>query len=325
MERLLPEAQSACFSLLLGYGEPILSPNFFPWLERLIGIGCTTTTSLNGLILTSERARKIVESGVAQVSFSLDATTAETYSQIRKGGDWDKVLTNIRQFMQLRAERGSPLPYPRLSFVMLRDNLHEIPGCADFAKSLGVEFIAVMDPVFYSQETAERFSFARGEGEEAIEELRKRCVQLGVFLDYYEDSPSIYFDSKGMPTCPGKTPPALRYQDDPSPLFCPMLYTTLFIRGDGKVAPCCYLYEKVVGDLTVSSITEIWRGDKLAQMRSAIRERNFPPGCRICQRLLLLRRREVMTKGRVFVHRTWQASRERRQTGYAAQVQASII
>lgn len=325
MQRLLPEARSACFSLLLGFGEPLLSPNYFPWLEQLIGIGCTTTTSFNGLVLNEERARKVIESGVAQVSFSVDATTAETYSRIRKGGDWDTLLTNIRRFMRFRAEQGSELPYPRLSFVMLRDNLHEIPQCADFAKSLGIEFIAVMDPVFYSEEMAERFSFSDAQQTQAIDQLRRRCEQLGVFLDYYQDSSYIYLDSKGIPTKPGKMPPAAKYQDNSSPLLCPMLYTTLFIRGDGKVAPCCYLYEKVVGDLNISSVTDIWRGAELARMRRAIREGDFPPGCRICQRLMLRNRREIMTKGRVFVRRTWQASRERRRTGYAAQTQASIV
>lgn len=318
-ERLLPEASSANFSMLLGFGEPLASPRFFDWLDTLVNNGCTNITSLNGLLLTEEKSRRLIESGIAQVSFSLDAVTSETYEKIRRGGNFHKALENIRRFVQLRNERGNPVPYPRLTLCLLRDNLHEVAEFADLAKSLGIDFISIMDPVFYSQDMAERYSFPLEEGQKAVAALRTRCEQLGVFFDYFEDSYYVYLDSKALPIGEQKEPPAVTYQNASVPLVCPMLYSTLFVRADGLVAPCCYLYENVIGDLNRSTVSDIWFGKQLAEYRRLIREGDLPPGCRVCRRLIPQDKRLIWKNGKTFMKYTWQTSAQRRKEGFALQ------
>ena len=49
-------------------------------------------TSTNGLLLnTEEKLRKLVESGIDEITFSVDGATQETYVRYRRGGDFNKV------------------------------------------------------------------------------------------------------------------------------------------------------------------------------------------------------------------------------------------
>ena len=52
-------------------------------------------TSTNGLALTEERARRLVHSGIDEVTFSIDGATPETYIQYRQRGDFNKAIANL--------------------------------------------------------------------------------------------------------------------------------------------------------------------------------------------------------------------------------------
>ncbi len=53
-------------------------------------------TSTNGLALTEEKARRLVHSGIDEVTFSIDGASQDTYVQYRQRGDFAKALANLR-------------------------------------------------------------------------------------------------------------------------------------------------------------------------------------------------------------------------------------
>ena len=53
-------------------------------------------TSTNGLALTEEQARRLVHSGIDEVTFSIDGATPESYVQYRQRGDFDVAIANLR-------------------------------------------------------------------------------------------------------------------------------------------------------------------------------------------------------------------------------------
>ena len=53
-------------------------------------------TSTNGLAFTEEQARRLVHSGIDEVTFSIDGATPESYVQYRQRGDFDKAHRNLR-------------------------------------------------------------------------------------------------------------------------------------------------------------------------------------------------------------------------------------
>src|SRR6476661_7973323 len=53
-------------------------------------------TSTNGLALSEERARRLVHSGIDEVTFSIDGATQDTYARYRQRGRFDAALATLR-------------------------------------------------------------------------------------------------------------------------------------------------------------------------------------------------------------------------------------
>ena len=70
---------------------------------------------------------------------------------------------------------------------------------------------------------------------------------------------------------------------------CSHLWSSLAIRWDGKVVPCCHDLQGdyIVGDANKSSLLEIWNGEKLVTLRHRLKTRNFAQIrlCRNCSKL----------------------------------------
>jgi wyosine [tRNA(Phe)-imidazoG37] synthetase (radical SAM superfamily) len=94
---------------LYGNGEPFVNRSFVSFLARLAGLGKTISVSSNGNLLTDDAIDAVLDSGVAFLSFSLDALCRETYRRIRIGGDIERVERNIHRLLERRSERRSRL------------------------------------------------------------------------------------------------------------------------------------------------------------------------------------------------------------------------
>jgi radical SAM protein with 4Fe4S-binding SPASM domain len=110
-----------------GLNEPLLEKSLpdlvrYAKTEGILDVFLTT----NGMLLTKETSRDLIEAGVTHLMVSIDAATPETYSKIRVGGDYDKVVENILGFLEVRSRMGSRLPLLRLSFTTMKPNIREL-------------------------------------------------------------------------------------------------------------------------------------------------------------------------------------------------------
>jgi radical SAM protein with 4Fe4S-binding SPASM domain len=80
----------------------------------------------NGLLLTDDFTRELIEAGLTKLSFSIDAFSPETYNIVRVGGDYNKLIQIIHRFLEIRAEMGSRLPLLKLTFLKMSANAHEL-------------------------------------------------------------------------------------------------------------------------------------------------------------------------------------------------------
>lgn len=86
-------------------GEPLLDKNLPHYIERLKKEGIKgVVISTNASVLTTEKAKEILEAGIDQVFFSIDSLKKDTYESIRKGLDFDEVMNNTIEFIKLRDE-----------------------------------------------------------------------------------------------------------------------------------------------------------------------------------------------------------------------------
>lgn len=105
-------------SLWLSGGEPLLHPNIQEILRAFASVKPVDYWMVtNGLLLSEEIAETIVDAKLTWLSISIDASTVDAYKKIR-GGDYQRLLNNIDQFLTIREEKGSKLPFLRVSFII---------------------------------------------------------------------------------------------------------------------------------------------------------------------------------------------------------------
>jgi len=123
---------------LQGYGEPLLDIKLASRIARLKEIGIREVfISTNASLLDEEISRTILESGLDQIDFSVDAITKETYEKIRKGINYDMVVNNIQKFIRMRNNIKSKTKV-RFRYVIQPENDHEYDDfCVFWKKRIG--------------------------------------------------------------------------------------------------------------------------------------------------------------------------------------------
>ncbi len=125
---LAEAARHQCPSLSLnGNNEPLLDPHLVERvaLARQSGF-LDIRINTNAMLLTPEKSAALIDAGLTRLSVSLDAASSETYSRVRQGGDWDRVVANVESFLELRKRKGANLPLLRCTFVRISENEHEL-------------------------------------------------------------------------------------------------------------------------------------------------------------------------------------------------------
>ena len=90
----------------------------------------TTNASLLNRVPIPEDIRDRITIGV-----SFDGGTPETVEMIRRGFDWHRVVSNLRDLPESTRKRVT------LAMTVVRHNHHELPELAAVADDLGIEVI----------------------------------------------------------------------------------------------------------------------------------------------------------------------------------------
>jgi len=88
-----------------GLGEPLLDPYLFKRIKYAKEKGFQNTgVSTNADLLDKEKQKKLLETGIDTVLFSIDGVKKETHEKIRRGVKFERVVENCRSIMKMRDE-----------------------------------------------------------------------------------------------------------------------------------------------------------------------------------------------------------------------------
>lgn len=136
-------------------GEPMLNPDLIPIIEHLHRARHYTSFPTNlSVPLSEEKAEALVGSGLDLLMVSLDGTSAETYAQFRKRGNFALVKKNVALLAAKKRQMGSKRPYLLWKFIIFDHNKHEVDVARAQYRELGfdgVEFNLDHDGVDYEQ------------------------------------------------------------------------------------------------------------------------------------------------------------------------------
>jgi hypothetical protein len=79
-------------------------------------------TSTNGLAFTEDSVRRLVHSGIDEVTFSIDGATPESYATYRKRGDFAKAIRNLRAATDEKRRADRDVPFINWRYILFTHN-----------------------------------------------------------------------------------------------------------------------------------------------------------------------------------------------------------
>jgi MoaA/NifB/PqqE/SkfB family radical SAM enzyme len=98
-------------------------------------------TSTNGLAFTEDAVRRLLRSGIDEVTFSIDGSSAETYIRYRQRGDFAKAIRNLGFATDEKRRGGLELPVINWRYILFNwnDSEAEMRRARKMAGDLGVD------------------------------------------------------------------------------------------------------------------------------------------------------------------------------------------
>jgi MoaA/NifB/PqqE/SkfB family radical SAM enzyme len=252
-------------TVLFGYGEPLLSGQFFSLLRRVRSGRVSFTT--NGLLMSEKIVRRILHESprpIYSVTFSIDASARATYRSIRRGPDLEQIWGNLAALAEGKRRRNTAWPEIWINFVAMRRNVGELPELIRRAAGKEVSRINVFHLIVWDPSYQEESLLHYPELADQAFKNATRAKPQGMHLDL----PAVI---TGRPAAPLSTPLPR----------CSFPWSYAYIRCDGTVQGCCYSDNLVMGNLREKNFTEIWNGEAFRRLRRTVNSKP-PADCMRC-------------------------------------------
>jgi MoaA/NifB/PqqE/SkfB family radical SAM enzyme len=263
----LPKLKRVDFT---GIGEALMNRDFFRTLELLKSRGLYVTLNDNFTLMNETAARRIIGLGIDQIFVSLDGATKETYEKIRLGANFDKVIRNVRQLMQIKREVHKKRPEVKINTVVCSTNYHELPAVIQLAHDIGIGMVQFVNIITFESTANLDTKGAQQQIREKFQEALRRARELGVLVKIE------LFDKLPVQQC-----------DFP--------WKRNFVTYDGYVHPCCYTTQtgdrrghnsRSFGNLLERSFDDVWSGDLYSAFRKKMQAGILPYQCQHCPKYI---------------------------------------
>ncbi len=284
-KRLKPVLSRTDLVHLQGWGEPFLNPEFFEIAAFAKQAGCKVGTTTNATLLNEERIRKVIETGIDILAFSL-AGTGESNDIIRKGTSLKKVLKAIETLSREKEKRGKTAPEIHLAYMLFRSGMAELESLPGLLEGLGVSQVVVSTLDFVPTEELRNEAViptTREEYEELcshLDRLVEAGREKGLSVHYHLVSPE-----KRKDVCTENIQKALCISSDGA--VTPCVYTNLRVSGtyydlQGKKVG----YERMVfGNIRERDVKDIWKGKSYEAFRRSFCKRELASTCQKCPKI----------------------------------------
>jgi len=259
-------------------------------LFRTKGYACGYLTT-NGTIITEERAEALAELAargfLKHISVSVDGPKDLHDAARGLKGTFERTTQGLQRLQAAAKKKGAPLRVS-INTTVAHESLDALDRMVDVAEELGVDAIGLNHLMFSTpEEVAETVKIIGATDpsviatfvtqdpgldvarvREKVGALAKKCRERNILFDYRPKVHDSLIDS---------------YYTPGTKLNGRCLYPFLHARVSfsGKVYFCPFIRVEV-GDLTKSSLEEVWNGETYVEMRRRLLEHKIFPVCRRC-------------------------------------------
>jgi MoaA/NifB/PqqE/SkfB family radical SAM enzyme len=236
--KIIPSLTRTRLVHLQGWGEPFLNPDFFSMVAMAKQAGCHVGTTTNGMLLDFEAIRRLVESGIDFVAFSL-AGTDEKNDIFRHGTSLERVLETIQNLCRVKEKMGTSCPEIHIAYMVLRSGIADLSRLPKVMQGLGVKQVIISTLDFVPQK-----------------ELEVETIKPDNTREYEAVKVSLREIAEMGRSCQLTIHQQLQKSGERR-LICPEnVQRALFVGADGSVSPCAF------ANVPVSQATYIAEGAK---------------------------------------------------------------
>lgn len=228
-------------------GEPLLHIRFSTMIQKLKNINphFFIKTVSNGMALTQERSRELIESRLDAIEFSLDGLSAQESELVRKKSDVLKIVSNIKNLIILKQENNTTCPEISIATTQF------------FSKYYPLADYPIPSVPVWLQEI---FS---------LDEIKEFKTTYAMKWPHMGDSGMFDF---------------IKVERVPTSSYCDHIINTMTIRADGSVVPCCFdlTNQFIIGNIQNNSLLNIWMNEKYNSLRASIENKKLISICKNC-------------------------------------------
>ncbi|HTY43626.1 MAG TPA: SPASM domain-containing protein, partial [Patescibacteria group bacterium] len=259
---------------LTGIGSSYLNPDF----HRIVAY-CKSKGTIVELMdhfatfRDENQIKELLEIGPDFQFVSIYGATKKTSEEVCVGSDFDKVIKNVRTFVELKKKMKKRFPLLSFHYIVTKKSKDEIFQFLDFVKSLDTEIAEVLvTPMLHDFREAKGYSVKLDN--DYIERVRKKADACNIAMTI---NLTAFQEERGLL----KRPP-FNYCKE---------YIMPFIFVSGHISPCCGLNEanqrevlkkNSPGNLFERNIREIWYSPQYKRIRQLIRQGKCPKECAMC-------------------------------------------
>lgn len=294
LDELAADADGTVYLTIMG-GEPLMHPQLVELVRQAKTRlpGCNLDMSTNATLL-HRFADDLVDAGIDDVYVSIDGPSPEVNNPIRGRKSFERAIAGLKSLQEAsrRAGRG---PNIALNFVVTGMNYEYLPDMVRLAEREGVKELTVGLSSYFTKEEgkASRAAFEDVTGRPFLSwagycnEHQHADIDPDRLAELLDEAESLSSDVKVLiaPT---------RYDSRQKGKFftkewrkiirdttCVKLWAQATILPNGDVISCTTFSDTVMGNITGSSLGEVFHGDTYARMRETLRQ-GLQPVCHRC-------------------------------------------
>ena len=249
-KRLIDEIAPHTSTLLFYFmGEPFLNKHAYEMIRYARERGLFVETCTNGDFVDPEG---VVYSDINRISFQLGGLDNETHQIYRVRSDLKKATENLKALVKERKKYPNSNVVIEVGFIVMKHNEHQVDDFLEWAESLGVDLVNVIDPCVRNMEEGERF-------------LTK-------------DKKYWYYDEEAFEN--GILRPKVIPHNE-----CTWIWNSIQLNWNGDAVPCCRDPNgfHVLGNVFEQGLDAVWNGQKARAFRKKITTAQDKMGiCSLC-------------------------------------------
>lgn len=255
---------------LTGWGENLVHPDFhrmFDYITEEVSNELKLLLITNGTIMDETLMRKFLKN-LDILTISLNSSKEEVFEQLMPNARFEEVIKNIKKLVKLKEEINSEKPVLHASFVGMRQNIEELPDFVRFTNELGFDAVGFNYLMICA---AHHFDYSLFFRQDITNDMICKAKEIADDLGIGFRLPPSFKTKLG---CKDES-----YTNEKC--FFPWTFST--ISSDGKVEPCCFWDDTVMGNINEVSFKEIWNGEKYRNLREKVNSQDPPKPCKNCR------------------------------------------